>query len=305
MALILLKMSVPNDRVCAFLQASLPDLSVANGFSEASEIFSRFFIGLPPLTLGEWDAARRSHESNSVHSVRMLCYGDERYPKYLSDLTNAPPVLFVKGSFCAFENLPGVAIVGAREATEAGKEIARRIAMFMGGEGWPIVSGLALGIDAAAHQGALDAGGVTIAVLAGGVEKPNPAANTKLGYEILEAGGAWVSEHPVGTPPRKHHFVPRNRIQVGLSAASIIVEAKLRSGSITQARFCVSEGRPLFAVVPQDDNNPLGLNAEGTLHMVDEFSATPIKTRSDYPMLLKLSMESRESLLKLQQYGLL
>jgi DNA processing protein len=300
MALTLIKMSVPNDRICAFLKSHIKELSVAHGFPEVSEVFSRYFLGLPPLTVTEWDEARRNHDANSAHGVRMLCFGDERYPSYLADLTNAPPVLFVKGVFSAFENLPGVAIVGAREATDHGREIARRIAKFMAGNNWPVVSGLALGIDAAAHQGALDAGGVTIAVLAGGVEKPNPAANTKLGYEILEAGGAWVSEHPVGTPPRKHHFVPRNRIQVGLSAASIIVEAKLRSGSITQARFCVTEGRPLFSVVPQDISNPLGLNSEGTLHMVSEFGAVPIKSKGDYPRLLTLTQESRDELIRFQ-----
>lgn len=301
MALALIKMSVPNDRACFFLKSYMSELSVANGFPEVREIFSRYFVGLPPLEVKIWDEVRRNHEVSSSHGVRMLCYGDERYPSFLADLTNAPPALFVKGVFSAFENLPGIAIVGAREATDSGREIARRISKFMAENNWPVVSGLALGIDASAHQGALDGGGVTIAVLAGGVEKPNPAANTKLGYEILEAGGAWVSEHPVGTPPRKHHFVPRNRIQVGLSAASIIVEAKLRSGSITQARFCVTEGRPLFSVVPQDITNPLGLNSEGTLHMVSEFGAIPIKGKADYSNVLRLARESRADLMRLQE----
>ena len=272
-------------------------MSVARGFPEVAEIFSRFFMNLPPLAIQEWDDARRNHDKNTAHSVSMLCFGDERYPHYLASLSDAPPVLFIKGSFNALVSLPGVAIVGAREATDPGKEIARRIAKFMSESGWPIVSGLALGIDAAAHQGALDAGGVTIAVLAGGVDKPSPAANSKLGHSILEAGGAWVSEHPVGTPPRKHHFVPRNRIQVGLSAGSIIVEAKMRSGSITQARFCVNESRPLFSVVPHSAENPLGLNSEGTLYMVDEFGAIPIKGKTDYVLMQRLLLDSKMALI--------
>jgi len=297
MALILLKQSIPNDRISTFLTKYVSELSVASNFYEVSEIFSRFFINLPPLSANEWDEARRSHEKNSTHSVSMLCISDERYPPFLGKLSDAPPVLFVKGSFSALTSLPGVAIVGAREATDSGKEIARRIARFISENGWPVVSGLALGIDAAAHQGALDVGGTTIAVLAGGVEKPNPAANHDLGYQILDSGGAWVSEHPVGTPPRKHNFVLRNRIQVGLSAGSIIVEAKVRSGSITQARFCIAEGRPLFAVVPQAINNPLGLNSEGTIHMVDELDALPVRTKEDYPIILEKVTESRNRLI--------
>lgn len=298
MALILLKQSIPADRISIFLKKYNKDFLVASDFPEASEIYSKFFLNLPRLDIKDWDEARRNHDKNTAHDVNLLCISDERYPPFLAMLSDAPPVLFLKGSFSALTSLPGVAIVGAREATDPGREIARRIARYMAENGWPVVSGLALGIDAAAHQGALDVDGKTIAVLAGGVEKPNPAANSDLGYQILEAGGAWVSEHPVGTPPRKHHFVPRNRIQVGLSAGSIIVEAKLRSGSITQARFCVAENRPLFAVVPHSDSNPLGLNSEGTIHMVDELGAFPIRTKSDYPSILEKLQKSREKLMQ-------
>lgn len=297
-ALILLKQSIPADRITPFLKNYISELSVANSFSEVSEIYSRFFLKLPPLTIEQWDDARRSHEKHSSHSVNILCISDERYPPFLASLLDAPPVLFLKGNFSALTALPGIAIVGAREATEPGKEIARRAARFMAENNWPVVSGLALGIDAAAHQGALDVDGITIAVLAGGVEKPNPAANSELGHKILDTGGAWVSEHPVGTPPRKHNFVRRNRIQVGLSAGSMIVEAKMRSGSLTQARFCLAEDRPLFAVVPHSDSNPLGLNSEGTIHMVDDLGAFPIRTKSDYPFILEKLQKSRENLMQ-------
>lgn len=297
MALLLLKQSIPADRISYFLKKKSGDLAAAAGFSDVSEIFSRFFINLPPLKMNEWDEARRSHEKNTASAVHMLCISDKRYPSSLAMLADAPPVLFWKGNFSALTSLPGIAIVGAREATEPGKEIARRIARYMASNGWPVVSGLALGIDAAAHQGALDVDGMTIAVLAGGVEKPNPAANNDLGYKILDAGGAWVSEHPVGTPPKKHHFVLRNRIQVGLSAGSIIVEAKMRSGSITQARFCVGEDRPLFAVIPHSESNPLGLSSEGTFHMVGELGAVPIRSKGDYPLVLDKMSVSRKKLM--------
>lgn len=305
-ALLLLKQAIPSDRTSSFLKKYKKELSAASEFSEASEIFSRFFLNLPRLDIKEWDQARRSFDKNAAEEVDLLCISDERYPPCLAISTDAPPVLFIKGNISALTSLPGVAIVGAREATDAGREIARRIARFMGENGWPVVSGLALGIDAAAHQGALDVGGKTIAVLAGGVEKPNPVANTALGNSILDAGGAWVSEHPVGTPPRKHNFVRRNRIQVGLSAGSIIVEAKLRSGSITQARFCSAENRPLFSVVPHSPDNPLGLNSEGTIHMVDEYGAIPIKTKDDYPRIIeKLELQKLSLSTKAQEKRLL
>lgn len=234
------------------------------------------------LSQRNWDDAKWYFDKNKSHEVSMRCINDPRYPQYLRMIKDAPPMLFIRGNKRLFDDLPGIAIVGAREATSAGREIARRISKFMASNGWTVVSGLALGIDAAAHQGCLDGNGKTIAVLAGGLDKPNPAANADLGFKILESGGSWISEHPVGVPPRKHYFVPRNRIQVGLSAGSIIVEAKIKSGSLTQAKFCVEQNRPLFAVVPHQSDNPLSLNSEGTIHMVAELGAVPIATKSDY-----------------------
>ena len=107
-------------------------------------------------------------------------------------------------------------------------------------------------------------------------------------------GGAWVSEHSIGIPAKKHHFVPRNRIQIGLSAGSIIVEAAIKSGSLSQARFCVGQNRPLFAVVPQTSANPHHLNCEGTLHMVKELGAIPIRSKDDYPKLIEVLEKERK-----------
>ncbi|MEX1222316.1 MAG: DNA-processing protein DprA [Idiomarina sp.] len=246
------------------------------------------------LSSKNWDDARWFYEKNKSHGVSMRCINDPRYPNYLRIIKDAPPMLFVRGNKDIFDFLPGVAIVGAREATDAGKEIARRVAKYLAEHDWAVVSGLALGIDAAAHQGCLEAKGKTIAILAGGLDKPSPATNANLGLQILESGGSWISEHPVGVPPKKHHFVPRNRIQVGLSAGSIIIEAKIKSGSLTQAKFCVEQNRPLFAVVPHQIHNPLSLNAEGTMHMVNDLNATAIATKSDYlEIIQKLSQTKK------------
>ena len=249
---------------------------------DANALVSQQLPDQPLLTPKNWDDAQWYFEKNKSFGVSMRCINDPRYPSYLRMIKDAPAMLFIRGNKQIFDSLPGVAIVGAREATDAGKEIARRISKFMTENGWVVVSGLALGIDAAAHRGCLEANGQTIAVLAGGLDKPNPAANADLGFKILESGGCWISEHPVGMPPKKHYFVPRNRIQVGLSAGSIIVEAKIKSGSLTQAKFCVEQNRPLFAVVPHHNSNPLSLNSEGTMHMVTDLNAIPIATKADY-----------------------
>lgn len=289
LSLALLKARVPSNRIASLLREPISyEKADVLDFKSVNPLLSHHSSTLPNLSAADWDAAKRMHEQNTSGDFSVLAINDEKYPKYLKVIKDAPPVLFIRGNENIFTDLPGVAIVGARDATEKGAEIARRIARFMAENNWPVVSGLALGIDAAAHRGSLDGNGKTIAVLAGGLEKPSPASNTELGYEILEKGGAWISEHPVGVPPRKENFVPRNRIQIGLSAGSIIVEARIKSGSLSQARFCVGQNRPLFAVIPHHSSNPLNLNCEGTVHMVHELGAIPIKTKSEYAKVLAM-----------------
>ncbi len=289
LTLALMRARVPSNRIASLLREPIEDDEFRNfNHVDANSLLERHSPSLLTLTGNDWEKAREFHDKNIAVDVSMFCINDPIYPKYLKVIKDAPPILFVRGNKQILSSLPGVAIVGAREATDAGKEIARRIGKFMAENDWVVVSGLALGIDAAAHQGTLEAKGKTIAVLAGGLDKPNPARNAELGFNILEMGGAWISEHPVGVPPKKENFVPRNRIQVGLSAGSIIVEAKIKSGSLTQAKFCVGQNRPLFAVVPHGEGNPLKLNSEGTVHMVKDLGAIPISTREDYPKILSI-----------------
>jgi len=181
------------------------------------------------------------------------------YPSSLRAIHNPPQTLYVRGNKDLL-NRPGVAIVGIRHCSKAGAIIARRMAQFLVEQGYVIISGLALGIDAAAHEGGLER---TIAVLAYGLHEANPKANAVLAQRILDAGGAWVSEHPAGKPPNRNLFVPRNRIQVGLSVGSIIVESDIKSGTMTHANFAMKENHPLFVVLPQESTNPLGLQCAG------------------------------------------
>ena len=291
---LLYKLKTPQNKVTSILR-DLMSVSDSNYLThvDANALLAKQPFLLPTLTHKDWSFANKLYEDNINGGIELFCITQVTYPKYLKVVKDAPPLLFVKGNLDIFQNLPGVAVVGARDATHVGKEVSRRLGSFLVQNDWVVVSGLANGIDEFAHTGALESNGKTIAVLAGGLDKPTPVRNSKLGYEILEKNGAWVSEHSIRIPTLKHHFVPRNRIQIGLSAGSIIVEAKIKSGSLSQARFCVGQNRPLFAVVPMVKNNPLGLNCEGTLHMVDELGAISLRSKDDYGKLIDILSKER------------
>jgi len=229
--------------------------------------------------------ARRLLEKGVEHGIVPIHLGHPRYPNDLRSILDAPPILHVRGDVSVLEKLPGVAIVGTRNATAHGLTIAERIASTVGAVGYPIISGLALGIDAAAHEGALKANATTIAVLAHGLRAASPRTNAHLAARILENGGAWVSEHAIDVPALPEYFVHRNRIQVGLSCASIIVEGRERSGSMTQAEFCLRNKRALFAVLPEGGKT-VSTQHELPMMLVRERGATPIRSKDDYPEML-------------------
>lgn len=240
------------------------------------------------VPLSTWHKAEDIQERSSNLGITVVSFVDANYPKCLRVIPDPPPVLHVRGTPDILAKAPGVAVVGTRQASKVGLEIAERLGRFLSESGWIVVSGLAIGIDQAAHKGCMEGRTPTLAVLAHGLHKASPKTNELLGMKILETGGAWISEHPIGVEPRKHFFVPRNRIQTGLSAASVIVEAGLNSGSTSQARFCLEQGRPLFAVVPETIENALKLHAEGTSDLVKKKRAFPIRNRSDYANLLNV-----------------
>jgi DNA processing protein len=248
-----------------------------------------------------WNTAVQICEKSGKLGIACLSIVSLNYPKYLNAIDNAPNILHVRGNLDALQKLPGVAVVGARAITPNGEKITKRIASYLASEDWVVVSGLALGVDAAAHEGALESGktACTIAVLAHGLDTAKPTTNRALADRILENGGLWVSEHPIGTPANRNNFVPRNRIQLGLSVGSVIVEAEEKSGSITQARFCVKQGRPLYAVVPHAKGNPLNLLCSGTELLVREMGATPLKTRDDYPEMSKRFRNQKELMISM------
>ena len=195
------------------------------------------------------DACRRiARELDAIArkriSVRTI--SDPAYPSRLRTIADPPPFLYISGSLEESDQL-AVAVVGARRATPAGQMITERLANELAAAGFTIVSGLARGVDAAAHRGALTAGGRTVAVLGCGLGRTYPAEHERLRHEIEERG-AVVSELPLDAPPHSGHFPRRNRIISGLSLGVIVTEAAIDSGSLITARLAAEQGREVFAV---------------------------------------------------------
>lgn len=185
---------------------------------------------------------------------RLLPFDHPDYPPLLRELGDPPLALFVRGDLSLLQ-LPQLAIVGSRNAGRSGLETARQFAEFLAAGGLLVTSGLALGIDSAAHQGALQGGGKTVAVLGTGLDRVYPARNRELAHRIAESG-LLVSEYPPGTPSLPANFPRRNRIIAGLSVGTLVVEAALKSGSLITARLASELGREVFAI-PGSIHNPL------------------------------------------------
>jgi DNA processing protein len=186
---------------------------------------------------------------------RILTLADEDYPQRLLAIADPPPLLYLKGEVALLQR-PALAIVGARSASAQGEANAEAFARALSAQGLTIVSGLALGIDAAAHRGALaGAAGSTVAVIGTGADRIYPARNAELAREIA-ARGALLSEFPLGTPPLRSNFPRRNRLIAGLAGGVLVVEAALGSGSLITARLATESGREVFAI-PGSIHSPL------------------------------------------------
>ena len=194
----------------------------------------------------------------------LIPFDDERYPALLAEIPTAPAALFTHGNIDALWQ-PQLAVVGSRNPTAGGLANARDFAGTMARHGFTICSGLAAGIDATAHQSALDVGAMTVAVLGSGVDTIYPASNRSLARQISQQG-VLVSEFPPGTGARREHFPSRNRIISGLSLGVLVVEAALNSGSLITARLAAEQGREVFAL-PGSIHNPL---AKGCHRLIRE-----------------------------------
>ena len=238
--------------------AAVPDLARRGG-------------GAPPRLFGEGDATREV-ECVERLGARYLAAGQGLYPRLLAEQDDAPPLLIAKGNLSILDR-PAVAIVGARNASAAACRFARGLAYDLGLEGLVVVSGLARGIDSAAHDGALEGG--TVGVVAGGIDIFYPPENEARQSAMFERGLV-VAEMPPGTEPRARHFPYRNRIIAGMSAGTVVIEAAPKSGSLITARLAADMGREVMAV----PGSPLDPRAQGCNQLIRD-GATLIQNAGD------------------------
>ncbi len=187
------------------------------------------------------------------HHISLVCRDDPDYPALLRSIDDPPVVLYYRGDLACLDADP-VALVGSRAATSYGRRSSFTLARDLAGEGITVISGLAHGIDAAAHRGALEGGGATVGILGCGIDVVYPRDHEEL-YRQVEAAGALISEYPPGTRPDGFRFPARNRIIAGLALGVVVVEATLRSGSLITARLALDHGREVFAVPGRIDSD--------------------------------------------------
>jgi DNA processing protein len=213
-------------------------------------------VGLRMKIITEFDNYRKSFDIQKYLerlkklNIEFVTIDDENYPSNLVDLDDAPTVLYIRGELKK-SDVNAVAIVGSRKITSYGREVTEKLATQLAGYGVTIISGLAFGVDLAAHKEAVEVGGRCVAVLASGVDVITPQSNEWLGKKIIKSNGAIVSEYPIGIMPQKSFFPFRNRIISGLAKAVVVVEGMQRSGTIHTANHAAKQGREVFAVPGQ------------------------------------------------------
>lgn len=262
----------------------LPDLNIRGG-------------GSRPVRVSSLNDAERELEAIENMGARLVGMGEPDYPQQLKNCEAPPPLVIIKGDANVFRK-PPVAIVGSRNASVVGARFTEKLARDLGDSGFAIVSGLARGIDAAAHKASMMSG--TVAVLAGGLDRPYPPENLPIYRAIPENGGALITEMPMGAEPRARDFPRRNRIIAGLSLGLIVIEAAERSGSLISARMAGEMGRTVFAV----PGSPLDPRARGTNALLKQ-GATLVTSADDVIESLAPLMPDGSILSDLEQADLL
>ena len=226
----------------------------------------------PLKVLGKAEAEREIAH-NADFGAEVLVIGDDAYPTALAAIEDAPPAVSVLGDITLLSSR-SLAMVGARNASMNGRRFGGQLAREIGGYGYTIVSGLARGIDGAAHSGDLESG--TVAVVAGGIDVIYPPEHADL-YDAIREQGAIIAEPPIGTTPQARHFPSRNRVISGLSLGVLIVEAAKRSGSLITARRALEQGREVFAI----PGSPLDARSDGTNRLIQEGAAHLVQSADD------------------------
>ncbi len=263
--------------------ASLVGTSAAELIARGIPATDAAWLARPDVAVLEGD--RRWMESAGI---QLVSCDSEQYPPLLRLIAAAPVALYVKGNADVLLSAQ-LAIVGSRNPTAGGARTASEFAQYLAHGGLTITSGLALGIDAAAHEGALKGGGRTVAVLGCGLDEIYPPENSALAERIVAGGGSLLSEFPPGTPPRRENFPRRNRLISGLSLGTLVVEAARLSGSLITARLASEQGREVFAI-PGSIHNPL---ARGC-HQLLRQGAKLVETAADVLSELKIPFTKQD-----------
>jgi len=245
------------------------------------------YLNNPDWTAVDRDLDWLQHENNHV-----ITYQDPRYPALLREIPDPPALLFVHGD-PDYLSQPQLAIVGSRNPSHQGRALAREFAAHLASYGLTITSGLASGIDGAAHQGALDGGGSTVAVTGTGLDRVYPAQHRELAHDIAR-NGALVSEFPLGTAPVPSNFPRRNRLISGLSVGTLVVEAALRSGSLITAHAALDQGREVFAI-PGSIHNPLARGCHALIRQGAKLVETGDHILEELAPLILLSLSENSS----------
>ena len=224
-------------------------------------------------------------EKIEKQGIKILTWEDEAYPQRLKEIDQPPPVLYIRGEYLP-DDLFAVAIVGTRRATPYGRQITEELAAFLAVNGMTVISGLARGVDAIAHQTALKSGGRTIAVLGSGVDKIYPPEHRAMAEQMMDQG-AIISDYAPGTPPDASNFPPRNRIISGLSLAVVVIEAGETSGALITAEFAAEQGREVFAV----PGSILAPQSKGTNKLIQQ-GALPLLSVNDLMQALDVARVS-------------
>jgi DNA processing protein len=229
--------------------------------------------------------------------IQVLSVDSKEYPQLLKQIPDPPLVLFVKGSIDAVADNSNVAVVGTRDATLNGEKVASKIAKWLGEHRWCVVSGLAKGIDSAAHRGALDVRSRTVAVMATPLNKIYPAENKQLANDILDQGGCWISELPLWKKPHRGAFVQRDRIQSGISVAVVPVQTDVEGGTMHTVRYAEQQHRLVLCPRPIESEQSAKQYA-GIRHLIESGRAIPFSS-NEYERILKSLSTRRCELLNI------
>lgn len=255
---------------------------------EAAKSLDRFPDQLPTLIEATWCWLR----DDSTGPRHLLALGDERYPDPLLQTADPPLLLYVQGDIALLRS-PSIGVVGSRHPTPQGRENALAFSTELSHAGWTIVSGLALGIDGAAHEGGLAGTGRTVAVVGTGLDRVYPRRHLELARRIAQHG-AIVSEYSIGTPPLAPNFPQRNRIIAGLSRGTLVVEAALQSGSLITARMASEAGREVFAI-PGSIHSPQSRGCHALLKQGAKLVESATEVLEEFPAQINLLESTRLS----------